>query len=322
MTFVRKASVVFLVVACVFMTTAASTLAQTKSKARKSADAANYRVPERKWAEVSRGGRKFIVEQELLDRDPALAKKALARLKTNIDLALQILPEHAQPHVAKQQFWLLYGSKAKGGGKDSGLAYFRPGSPKFNKNRHKDWNSAVVVYSAKNYTKLTDLWALKSVLHELAHAYQLEQWPEKEPSILAAYENAMADGLYKNVPNNKGGSFESAYAAQNQLEYFAEVSCMFFAQCNYRPYNRAELKTIDPTGHRMIRKMWKIGDENGEHEQRTWRIGRSERPLVATFDSMTGKSVALIDEKGRKKKIAAKTLSLVDQDYIKRWFEQ
>ena len=29
-----------------------------------------------------------------------------------------------------------------------------------------------------------------------------------------------------------------AYAATNHLEYFAELSCMYFVGCNYEPFDR------------------------------------------------------------------------------------
>ena len=173
-----------------------------------------YRIPVRAFSEVKRGERTFIVEKQLLDENLATANKALDRLNKNIDLALSILPRHSHKQVAKQKFWLLYGPQSTGGGRDNGLAYFRPGSPKFDEKRHEEWNSVVVVYHAQHYVSLTDLWAFNSVLHELGHAYQLEQWPKKEPSILAAYENAMQGKLYQNVKNDKGGRFPKAYATR------------------------------------------------------------------------------------------------------------
>ena len=290
-----------------------------EAQARRDKPQPNYRTPPRQYAEIERSGRKFVVEKELLDNAPDTAEKALARLSKNIDLALNILPSHSHDEVRKQLFWLMYGSKATHGGRGSGLAYFRPGAPKFNDKRDERWNSVVVVYSAENYVNLTDLWALKAVLHELAHAYQLEQWPEKEPRILSAYDNAMTSRLYHNVPNNKGGRFEKAYATQNQLEYFAEVSCMFFAQCNYQPFNRAEFRDYDPTGYRMIRQVWKIGDEHGEHEERTWHIGRSGRPLQAKYSNSERQRVTIIDSSGKKRTLPFASISAVDRDYILRW---
>lgn len=282
----------------------------------------DYRIPARAFSEIKRGKRTFTVEKQLLDEDRATANKALDRLNKNIDLALSILPPHSHKQVAKQKFWLLYGPKSTAGGRDNGLAYFRPGSPKFDAKRHEDWNSVVVVYHAQNYVRLTDLWALKAVLHELGHAYQLEQWPEKEPSILAAYENAMQGRLYHNVKNVKGGRFPKAYATQNQLEYFAELTCMFFAGCNYHPMKRADLKSYDPVGYEMMRKMWKVGDQHGKHEKRTWKLGRAGRELSATYRASTKTSVTLLDSTGKARTISLSALSPLDREYISRWDDE
>jgi hypothetical protein len=281
----------------------------------------NYRVPARKYQKITVSGREFIVEKQLLVESPAVADRVLLRLKKNINLALSILPLHSHKHVAKQRFYVMYGPMAKGGGRGNGLAYFRPGSPKFDANRDEDWNSVVVVWHAENYMKLTDLWALKCVLHELAHAYQLEQYPEKQPDILNAWKNAMEQKLYHNVKEDTGKILQAAYATQNQLEYFAEVSCMFFAKCNYAPTNRSELKAYDPTGYEMIRKIWKIGDKHGQREPRVWKLGPKERKLTATFSARANKRVTLVDEKNRKRNLSIAALSQLDRDYISLWLD-
>lgn len=300
---------------------AGAAFAQT-ARTDKRKDHPDFRNPPRQYEEVTIDDRTFIVEAQLIREEPVLARKALARLKLNVDLALDILPKHSHEHVAKQQFWLMYGPKSTGGGRNNGLAYFRPGSPKFDERRDERWNSVVVVYDAANYASLTDLWALKSVLHELAHAYQLEQWPEKEPIILSAYDNAMAHNLYHKVKNNKGGVFDKAYATQNQLEYFAETSCMFFAACNYQPYNRLEFKQYDPAGYEMVRRQWKIGSEFGEPESRAWQLGRSRRKLEATMKSFDGNRVTLVESSGRERAVALRVLSDLDQEIVRRWFDK
>ena len=68
----------------------------------------------------------------------------------------------------------------------------------------------------------------------------------------------MKSGLYRNVTNNEGKTIAKAYASVNQLEYFAELSCMYFFKCNYQPFDRKELKADDPQGYAMIRKMWRV----------------------------------------------------------------
>ncbi len=279
----------------------------------------DFRNPERAFVDVPHGTRFIRVEKQLLDENRPLAMKSIERLKITMDLALDIFPGHSHPFIAKQQFWLMYGPKARGGGLPSGASYFRPGSPDSNKLLHPDWNSAVVVNDAENYLGLSELWAMKVVLHELAHAYQLEQWPEQEAHIQAAFDHAAAESLYRNVPEDTGATIETAYALSNQLEYFAELSCMYFARCNYRPFNRSELKTYDPTGYAMIREMWKEGDEHGQHGLRNWRLEQFKKPVIGTFKSLEGGRVIVALESGKERKLQLKSLSLVDQDYIRRW---
>lgn len=287
-------------------------LAQKKEKP-------NYRTPSRAWSKIEHQGRSYIVEKELIDNERELAKKALKRLGRNIDLALTLFPRHSHEHLEKQQFWLLYGPKSQLGGHGNGLAYFRPGSPKFDEKRHEDWNSAVVVYHAQNYASISDLWALKSVMHELGHAYQLEQWPEKEPHILAAYENAMKEKLYLNVKTEKGKTIEKAYATVNQLEYFAELTCMHFGECNYGPRKRVDLRSYDPVGYEMIRRMWKIGKAYGRPERRAWTLGKAGRQLEGIYQSSTRTHVRVLDSGNRSRRLALSTLSQIDRDYVNAW---
>lgn len=151
----------------------------------------------------------------------------------------------------------MYGPKAHGGGKSNGLEYFQKTAPQYHPELDSRWGDAIVVYSAPNYTRISDLWAQKALMHELAHAYQLEQWPEHQPDIQQAWENARDSGLYHNVKDvETGKSIPNAYALVNQLEYFAEVTCMYFARCNYQPSDREQLKAYDPVGYAMIRKLW------------------------------------------------------------------
>ena len=152
----------------------------------------------------------------------------------------------------------MYGPEAKSGGRNNGLEYFQKYAPRQHPELDRQWSDAIVIYRAENYVQISDLWAQKALLHEFAHAYQLEQWPEHQPDIQRAWEHAMASRRYRNVRDvETGKTVDSAYALVNQLEYFAELSCMYFAKCNYQPANREELKAYDPVGHAMIRKLWK-----------------------------------------------------------------
>ncbi len=218
----------------------------------------NYRRPVREYKEVRMGSVKVAVEKQLQQDDPQTVEKALERLKTVRERTLAALPAKASKQLSKILFFLMYGPKAKSGGKNNGLEYFQKSAPQYHAELDRRWGDAIVIYSAQNYVQISDLWAQKALLHEFAHAYQLEQWPEHQPDIQSAWEHARDSGLYHNVKDvETGKTIESAYALVNQLEYFAELTCMYFAKCNYQPTDRGELKAYDPVGYAMIRKLWR-----------------------------------------------------------------
>jgi hypothetical protein len=217
----------------------------------------DYSKPAREYKTVHLDKWTVMVEKQLLSEAPDIARQAQLRLKLNLAKMLALLPAPSRARLMKLPIYLLYGPKAKGGGRDNGGEYFQKEAPKHNKNLDPRWHSCVVIYCAENYAKISDLWALKVLVHEFAHAYQLEQWPENQPDILRAWDNAMKNNLYRNVTNREGKSIPKAYALVNQLEYFAELSCMYFFQCDYQPFDRKELKSYDPQGYAMIREMWK-----------------------------------------------------------------
>lgn len=216
----------------------------------------DYSTPPREYVTAQAGTRSVLVEKQLMTEAPVIARQALARLGKKLREASAALPEHARGNLKELPIYLMYGPKAKGGGHDSGLVYFQKNAPKNRKNLDPRWGSSVVIYSAENYAKITEFWALKSLVHEFAHAHQLEQWPEDQLDILQAWENATQRGLYRGVKDDKGKAVDKAYASVNQLEYFAELSCMYFVGCNYQPFNRKELETYDPVGYAMIQKTW------------------------------------------------------------------
>jgi hypothetical protein len=232
---------------------------------RRQPRAVDFRRPARQYESLTIADSKFgdltvLVEKQLKADTPAVAKAAIARLKAKRAEALSVLPKPAREKLAKVRFFLLYGSKARNGGRDNGLEYFQKNAPEHHPQLDPRWGDAIVIYCAKNYVEISDLWALKALFHELAHAYQLEQWPENEPEIVHAWEHAKNEKLYLNVVDvETKQSIDSAYAISNQLEFFAELSCMYFVKCNYEPSDRNQLKAYDPVGYAMIRKMWKVG---------------------------------------------------------------
>ena len=218
----------------------------------------NFREPERSYALTNLNGWTLQLEQELLDRQPALAQRAAHRLATKLAGVMDLLPRPTHGVLRRLPVFLLLGEESVHGGHDNGAEYFQRQAPDAWPLLDRRWRSALVIYSARNYDQLSEQWATRVLVHELAHAWQLEQWPEKQPDILGAWEQAVQKGLYLKVKAANGSVIERAYASKNQLEYFAELSMAYFWRGEYEPLDRAALRERDPAGFAMIEKMWGI----------------------------------------------------------------
>ena len=218
----------------------------------------NYREPARSYARVKAGKRSYWVERQLLLEDPELMKLALNRLDDNFSRAESLYPGHSRSTLRRAERYLMFGPRSSQGGRNNGLEYFRTDQPLHWKHLDPRWSNCVVCYSAENYRSLSDLWALKCIVHELAHCYYLENYPEQQPELLAAWQHARDTGLYCNMRDEDGRNITQAYALVNQLEYFAELSTMMFSRCDYGPQSREEFSRYDPLGYVVIRKLWKI----------------------------------------------------------------
>lgn len=220
----------------------------------------NYRIPKREYVAVRVGSHSFQVEKSLQTADKAIAKKAMDRLVKNADQALKTLPKPASDGLRNIRYFLMHGPKARGGGRNNGLEYIQKNAPPHHPELDPRWGDSMVLYCAQNYVDISDLWAIKAVAHEYGHAYQLHNWPEGQPEIVRTYNNAMKQRLYRKVKDVDGEILDAAYATTNQLEYFAELTSMYFVGCNYQPFNRSELKEYDPAGFAMIERFWRVGE--------------------------------------------------------------
>lgn len=216
----------------------------------------DFNHPPRPYVRTNAQGWNVWVEQELVRDHPALAGRALRRLDQKLAQLRTILPPSTQPRLLQLRLFLMLGEKAKAGGRNNGAEYFQKTAPLHQPSLDPRMASSIVIYSAENYVWLSDFWARKVLFHELAHAWHLEQWPEDQPDILKTYQAAMTAKRYRRVPDDEGRILEQGYAATNQLEYFAELSCMYFVGCHYFPFDRAQLRQYDPAGHALVTRMW------------------------------------------------------------------
>ena len=227
-----------------------ATAAKLESQAQVS-----FRAPHRDY-QRSASKLNIYVERSLIEGDSKLATAARNKLEHSLDEIFAALPAVPARRLKEIRFYLLWGEAAPQGGLDSGMSYFRPGEPGNYPHLDPDWNHVVVIYSAANLMYLDSLWTRKALMHELAHAWHIINWPEQHPPISAAYLAAKNGGLYKYVKDKKGKVIAEAYAVHNQLEYFAELSAMYFVGGNYFPFDRNGIARHDPGGERMVRQLW------------------------------------------------------------------
>lgn len=202
----------------------------------------------------------LFVESQMVQEDPDLARRAMNRLNEKLVEAMAVLPASASAPLRHLKFFLLYGEKSRHGGRNNGLQYFRKSAPDHNRHLDPRMASSIVIYSASNFVWLSEFWALKALVHELAHAHHLEQWPERRADIYDAWAHAKEAGLYRNIQDDRGRTLSQGYALQNHLEYYAELSCIYFVNGNYYPFNRANLRHYDPRGFQLIERLWGIRD--------------------------------------------------------------
>jgi hypothetical protein len=88
-----------------------------------------------------------------------------------------------------------------------------------------------------------------ALLHEMSHAVHVEILGTDHAGIRAAYKQALERKLVD----------QAAYAATNEMEFFAEMTCAYFEQLLYFPRTRAELKKHDPVTFKLMEGIWGKG---------------------------------------------------------------
>jgi len=217
----------------------------------------NYRTPERLYKREFESWDIFY-EAGLAENDPDLYSKARIKLRTVLHDIESVLPHSSLIRLKRLKIYVMWGEASSLGGKGSGMRYVRKGETKRNTHYDPKWDNSIVIYSAANLIYLSDLWTKKAITHEFAHAWHLLNWPEKYPAILTPWENAKGQGLYRSITDIKGKAISSAYSLTNNLEYFAEISAIYFVGGNYHPFNKSKLFNYDPQGYQMVESLWGV----------------------------------------------------------------
>jgi hypothetical protein len=198
----------------------------------------------------------------------------LLRMRFELDLmaASMLLPPDARSKLKKcTLIWInksqSYGPKvAPVRARD---ACFHPGAGWLKKvGMSTDKCGGIEFFDARHYLSDCDLWGPGGLmLHELSHAWHCKFIKDgyDNQDIINVYNNAMEDGLYDCVRvRGPQGPTAKAYACENQMEYFAELSVAFLGGLGedehnkWYPFNRSQLKEHDPRAFAMMCRMWGV----------------------------------------------------------------
>lgn len=201
------------------------------------------------YDELEIEGWQVKINQDVRRFDPALADKALSVLKTEFQNIRQAVPPRHVAELQKVGFWLEYDD-----GPTPGLAYHLDYGGMRQSGKPPSKIHSVEITSAADFVSSVT-WEPWVVLHELSHAYHQQVLGLDDPTIRAAYANAVSHHLYEKV-RHYDGKLVRAYALTNEREYFAELTEAYFGRNDFYPFTRDELAAYDPVGFAMVRHLW------------------------------------------------------------------
>jgi hypothetical protein len=215
----------------------------------------NYRYPKRQYLQINSKYLIFVEAPEV-EQDKVQLKKAAVRLEATLDYIFGLIPVATHDYLKATSFYIMIGPSATLGGQSSGLMYFPNNGDSVLLLGDQRWTHSVVIYHAENFLWLTDLWAKKCVMHELAHAWHYENWSQNYPILKSSWLASQQKGLYLAQKDLSGSLLKPAYASTNEREYFAELSAIYFVQGDYYPFNRQDLNEYDTVGYAMVKLVW------------------------------------------------------------------
>jgi hypothetical protein len=196
------------------------------------------------------------VNKDLLTDHADTAAAAMRLLEVKLYDITRVVPAPAVAELRKVPLWL--GVKDRHG--KHPCACYHPDVSWLQANGYNpDKAKAVDIANAATFLRWTheQPWM---VLHELAHAYHNRVLGFDNADVRSAYDKAVAGKKYESVMHWNGDMVRH-YALNNDQEYFAETTEAYFGVNDFYPFNRPELKAVDPDGYALMQKAW--GD-NGQ----------------------------------------------------------
>lgn len=203
------------------------------------------------YSEAVLHGWRVLVSKQLLAQGGTLAQQVLNLLDTQLDTIQSKVPLKAVQALQAAPIWLELQTPGLRG------AQYHWSADWLSSNGYDPRKArAVEISSARDYLEWSQVQP-SIILHEMAHAYHDRVLGKDHPELLAAYNSAVNRGLYESVASAQG-AVGRAYALNNYLEFFAELTEAYFVRNDFFPFAREELRQYDPVGYAMIESVWSL----------------------------------------------------------------
>jgi hypothetical protein len=207
------------------------------------------------------GYKKFVIEgftlhvnKDVLDpKNEAYERKPLDVLKLELGVLTKALSAKALQQLQKMIIWVEWDEKDKlaNGRAGFALAVYQGSSQNalMSKGKNPGKAKTVTVLSMKGLTEEHQPQNDSErcvLMHEFAHAVHDQVFGFENEAIKKAYQQAMERKLYD----------KSLYAATNEKEFFAELTCSYLDILEAYPHNRDDLRKHDLVTFKLMEDLW------------------------------------------------------------------
>ncbi|MDH3584254.1 MAG: hypothetical protein OER86_08565 [Phycisphaerae bacterium] len=229
----------FLVAALVLTLAAAPSAGRDKTP--------RYNDPSENYKAVPVAGWTVMVNKRL-NEHPELRREALEQVQWELWVINRLVDKKAGQVLKKVKIWLELDAV--------NTAQYHPSRDWLANNHYNPAKAkGIDIGNASRWTDRIPGRACLTLLHELCHAYHDQVLGFDEERVVAAYNRSRESGTYDRVVRDRHVEVRH-YAMANHKEWFAEISETYLWTNDYYPFNRAELKKIDPHAYALMEQIW------------------------------------------------------------------
>jgi hypothetical protein len=242
----------------------------------------------------------LLIHQDVIknDKDSKLERKPLDVLELELKGIVRVMNPKALNVLRQALIWVQWDDKTElsSGRKGTAVAVYYGGhqAAMLKKGEHPLKANAVTIITMKSLTaehQPSRDTGRCVILHEIAHAVHHQLIGYDNAQVKAAFQQAMERKLYD----------KAMYAATNEKEFFAELSCAYLDKMTYYPRTREDLKKHDPVTFNLMEAVWgqpKVAKGKAEKLKSPFNLDVSV-DTVRLGNTLLGSTVSAQDLQGR-----------------------